>query len=107
MPARRPSKPHAGFQEAPPMARDHLLAIDQGTTSTRAVVYDHRLRPVGQGQVEVPPSFPRSGWVEHDPEALIGSVGPVVERALGEAGIGADRVAGIGLTNQRETTIVW
>ena len=58
------------------MARDHLLAIDQGTTSTRAVVYDSRLRPVGQGQAEVPPSYPQPGWVEHDPGALIGSVGP-------------------------------
>ena len=50
------------------MARDHLLAIDQGTTSTRAVVYDRRLRPVGQGQAEVPPTYPQSGWVEHDPD---------------------------------------
>ncbi|HEX8204112.1 MAG TPA: glycerol kinase GlpK [Isosphaeraceae bacterium] len=89
------------------MARDHLLAIDQGTTSTRAVVYDARLRPVGQGQAEVPPSYPQPGWVEHDPEALIGSVGPQVTRALAEAGVGADRLAAIGLTNQRETTVVW
>ena len=89
------------------MARDHLLAIDQGTTSTRVVAYDRRLRPVGQGQVEVPPTYPKPGWVEHDPEALIASVGPMVTKALAEAGIGADRVAGIGLTNQRETTVVW
>jgi glycerol kinase len=89
------------------MARDHILVIDQGTTSTRSVVYDCRLQPVGQGQVEVPPSYPKSGWVEHDPEALIRSVGPTVEAAFREAGIGADRVAAIGLTNQRETTIVW
>lgn len=89
------------------MARDHILAIDQGTTSTRAVVYDRRLQPVGQGQVEVPPSYPRSGWVEHDARALVGSVGPMVEAALAEAGVGADRVAAIGLTNQRETAAVW
>jgi glycerol kinase len=89
------------------MARDHVLVIDQGTTSTRAVVYDDRLQPVGQGQAEVPPSYPKSGWVEHDPEALVGSVGPQVSRALADAGIGADRVAAVGLTNQRETTVIW
>ena len=89
------------------MARDHLLVIDQGTTSTRVVVYDARLRAVGQGQAEVPPSYPRAGWVEHDPKALVDSVGPLVTRALSGAGIGADRVAAIGLTNQRETTVVW
>lgn len=89
------------------MSRDHLLVIDQGTTSTRAVVYDAKLRPVGQGQVEVPPSYPRPGWVEHDPEALINSVGSQVTLALLDAGVRADRIAAIGLTNQRETTIVW
>jgi glycerol kinase len=89
------------------MARDHLLVIDQGTTSTRAVVYDSRLRPLGQGQAEVPPSYPRQGWVEHDPDALIASVGSQVTSALLDAGVRADRIAAIGLTNQRETTIVW
>src|SRR5947209_170281 len=89
------------------MARDHLLAIDQGTTSTRVVVYDARLRPVGQGQDEVWPTYPKPGWVEHDPAALIGSVGPMVTKALADARIGTDRIAGIGLTNQRETTVIW
>ena len=89
------------------MARDHLLVIDQGTTSTRVVVYDDRLRPVGQGQVEVPPTYPKPGWVEHDPAALIDSVGPMVGLALGEAGVGVDRVASIGITNQRETAVIW
>ncbi len=89
------------------MARDHLLAIDQGTTSTRVVVFDARLRPVGQGQVEVPPTYPRPGWVEHNPAALVASVAPMVEEALADAKIEADRVAAIGLTNQRETTVVW
>jgi glycerol kinase len=89
------------------MTRDHLLVIDQGTTSTRAVVYDARLRAVGQGQAEVLPSYPQSGWVEHDAGALLGSVGPQVARAMAEAGIAPDRIAAIGLTNQRETTIVW
>ena len=89
------------------MARDHLLAIDQGTTSTRAVLYDDRLRPVGQAGVEVAPTYPKPGWVEHDPTALVDSVGPVVERALINSGLGPDRLAAIGLTNQRETAVIW
>ncbi len=89
------------------MTRDHLLVIDQGTTSTRAVVYDARLQVVGQGQAEVLPTYPKSGWVEHDPDALLRSVGPQVTHALDESGIKADRIAAIGLTNQRETTVVW
>jgi glycerol kinase len=89
------------------MARDHILVIDQGTTSTRVVVYDHRLQPVAQSQQEVPPTYPKPGWVEHDPNALVDSVGPLVVHALSLAGVGSDRVASIGLTNQRETTILW
>ncbi len=89
------------------MARDHLLAIDQGTTSTRAVVYDNRLQPIGQAQAEVAPTYPQSGWVEHNASALVNSVGPQVTQALREAGISADRLAAIGLTNQRETTVLW
>ena len=89
------------------MARDHLLVIDQGTTSTRAVVYDSRLQPVAQAQAEVPPTYPNEGWVEHDPAALVGSVGPLVTAALKDSGFSADRLLSIGLTNQRETTVIW
>jgi glycerol kinase len=89
------------------MTRDHILVIDQGTTSTRSVVYDRELRPVGQGQLEVLPTYPQAGWVEHDPVAIVGSVGSQVTAALLAAGIKSDRLAAIGLTNQRETTIVW
>jgi glycerol kinase len=89
------------------MSRDHLLVIDQGTTSTRALVYDARLQVVGQGQAEVLPRYPRSGWVEHDPDALVRSIGPQVSRAFDESGVRPDRIAAIGLTNQRETTVVW
>jgi glycerol kinase len=89
------------------MRRDHLLVIDQGTTSTRAIVYNAQLQVIGQGQAEVLPTYPQSGWVEHDPDALVRSVGPQVTRALDESGVNADRIAAIGLTNQRETTIVW
>lgn len=89
------------------MPADHVLAIDQGTTSSRAVVYDRALRPVGQAQVEVPPTYPRPGWVEHDPDRLIESVREVVAGAVREAGVEPGRLAGIGITNQRETAIVW
>lgn len=89
------------------MAHDHLLVIDQGTTSTRAVVYTDRLKVVGQGQAEVLPYYPRSGWVEHDADALIASIGPQVEQAFAASGISADRIAAVGLTNQRETTVAW
>ncbi len=89
------------------MARDHLLVIDQGTTSSRVVVYDSRLQPLAQAQAEVPPTYPNEGWVEHDAAALVGSVGPLATQALHNASLGADRIAAIGLTNQRETTIVW
>ena len=67
------------------MSRDHLLVIDQGTTSTRAVVYDNKLKPVGQSQLEVSPSYPRSGWVEHDPQAILASVRSQVPLALDSA----------------------
>lgn len=89
------------------MARDHLLAIDQGTTSTRALVYNSRLQPVGQAQAELLPTYPQPGWVEHDANAIVASVGPLVEQALNEANVDAGRIAAVGLTNQRETTIVW
>jgi glycerol kinase len=89
------------------MTRDHILVIDQGTTSTRAVVYNAQLQVVGQGQAEVLPTYPQSGWVEHAPDALVRSVGPQVTRAFDESGVKSDRIAAIGLTNQRETTIVW
>lgn len=89
------------------MARDHLLVIDQGTTSTRSVLYDARLQTVGQSQIEVPPSYPRSGWVEHDPRQILNSVDSTITEALSKTGLEAKRIAAIGLTNQRETTIVW
>ncbi|GIW86107.1 MAG: glycerol kinase [Isosphaeraceae bacterium] len=89
------------------MSADHILAIDQGTTSSRAVVYDRGLRPVGQAQVEVPPTYPQPGWVEHDPAQLIGSVVQVAADAVRDAGIETGRLAGIGITNQRETALIW
>jgi glycerol kinase len=85
----------------------HLIAIDQGTTSTRAIVFDDRLAPVASAQQELRQIYPAPGWVEHDPEEIWTSVVATVRGAMAKAGIGANNVAGIGITNQRETTIVW
>jgi glycerol kinase len=86
---------------------DRLLAIDQGTTSTRAMVFDREGRPAGQAQKEFPQHFPRPGWVEHEPEDIWRDTCSVVEGALAEAGIAAGQVAAIGITNQRETSLLW
>ncbi len=85
----------------------YLLAIDQGTTSSRAVIYDAGLHVVASAQQEFPQQFPASGWVEHDPEAIWQSVVSVCRKALASAGQSAADIAAIGITNQRETTVVW
>ncbi|MCX8998416.1 glycerol kinase GlpK [Rhizobiaceae bacterium BDR2-2] len=85
----------------------YILAIDQGTTSTRSMLFDRHMRVVGLGQQEFPQYFPASGWVEHEAEEIWESVLATVRTALAEAGIGAADVAAIGITNQRETTVVW
>ncbi len=84
-----------------------LLAIDQGTTSTRAIVFDDRLRPVATAQQEFAQHYPASGWVEHDPEDLWRGTLATMRGALAKAGLAARDIAGIGITNQRETTVVW
>jgi glycerol kinase len=89
------------------MAAQHVLAIDQGTTSTRAVVYDATGRPVGSAARELTQHYPQPGWVEHDPEEIWQSVADVVPRALDAARCAPDRLAAIGLTNQRETVVLW
>jgi glycerol kinase len=85
----------------------HLIAIDQGTTSTRAIVFDAGLNPVATAQQEFRQIYPRPGWVEHNPEEIWAGVVATVRNAMASAGIAAKDVAGIGITNQRETTIVW
>ena len=87
------------------MAADHILAIDQGTTSTRAIVFDSAARAVAVAQREFPQHYPKLGWVEHDPEDIWRDTLEVAREAL--AGIRSDRIAGIGITNQRETVVVW
>jgi len=85
----------------------HILAIDQGTTSTRAIVFNDEARPVGSAQVELEQHFPQPGWVEHDPSEIYRGVVSVARRAVEKSGLGLDEIAAIGITNQRETVVVW
>lgn len=85
----------------------YILAIDQGTTSSRAFVIDQELRVRASAQLEFPQCFPQPGWVEHDPEAIWSSVLQTIQRAVPQSGIDPQQIAGIGITNQRETTVVW
>ena len=89
------------------MAGTHILAIDQGTTSTRAIVFDASGRPVASAQKELKQIFPKPGWVEHDPEEIWAATVEVCRGALAKAKLAAAALAGIGITNQRETTVVW
>ncbi len=85
----------------------YVLAIDQGTTSTRAIVLNDAFEIVASAQQEFRQYFPQSGWVEHDPEEIWDSTVATCSRALEKAGLTAEDIAAIGITNQRETTIVW
>ena len=85
----------------------YILAIDQGTTSTRAIVYDGTMTSIASFQEEFPQHFPQSGWVEHDPGDLWRTTQATCRGAIDKAGITAAEIAAIGITNQRETVIVW
>mmetsp|Transcript_18554 Transcript_18554/g.30609 ORF Transcript_18554/g.30609 Transcript_18554/m.30609 type:complete len:491 (-) Transcript_18554:1607-3079(-) len=85
----------------------HILAIDQGTTSSRAIVFDGDMKPIASAQEEFEQHFPASGWVEHDPTDLWTTVQSTCAAALSKAGLGARDIAAIGITNQRETTVIW
>ncbi|MBM3585869.1 MAG: glycerol kinase GlpK [Alphaproteobacteria bacterium] len=85
----------------------YVLAIDQGTTSTRAILFDRDLRVTAVAQQEFAQHYPRSGWVEHDAEDLWATAVATAREALARAGADATAVAAIGITNQRETTVVW
>jgi glycerol kinase len=89
------------------MASSYILAIDQGTTSSRAVVYDAHAQTLGSASQEFAQHYPQPGWVEHEPEDIWQSVAAVVPRALADARIDARQLAAVGVTNQRETTILW
>nr|WP_271207019.1 glycerol kinase GlpK [Curtobacterium pusillum]GLK30108.1 glycerol kinase [Curtobacterium pusillum] len=86
---------------------DYIVAIDQGTTSTRAIVFDHSGSIVSVGQKEHEQIFPRAGWVEHDPIEIWDNTREVIGQALSRADITRHDVAAVGITNQRETAVVW
>jgi len=86
---------------------DYVVAIDQGTTSTRAIVFDHSGSVVSSGQVEHEQIFPQAGWVEHDPMEIWDNTRTVIGLALSKADITRHEVAAVGITNQRETAVLW
>ncbi len=85
----------------------HILAIDQGTTSSRAILFDAGLKVISSAQAEFPQHYPQPGWVEHDPADLWATVAATTRAAIERAGIDAHSIAAIGITNQRETTLLW
>ncbi|RLA28681.1 MAG: glycerol kinase [Gammaproteobacteria bacterium] len=85
--------------------KQFLMAIDQGTSSSRTVIFDQHANVVASAQQEFPQEYPQPGWVEHDPEAIWQSVLDVTQKVLAESGAG--QIAGLGITNQRETTLLW
>src|SRR6188472_1296429 len=89
------------------MLPDMILAIDQGTTGTTALVVDEELRVLGRGYREIRQHFPKAGWVEHDPDEIWQSVLETAEGARALAGLWARGVLGLAVSNTRETTLVW
>ena len=89
------------------MAGAHVLAIDQGTTSTRSILFDAAAKPVAVAQREFQQHYPQSGWVEHDPEDIWRDTLATLKEVVAKAGVPAREVAAIGITNQRETVVVW
>jgi glycerol kinase len=85
----------------------HILAIDQGTTSTRAILFDEKANRLAQRQLEFKQYFPSDGWVEHDPEEIWNTTVEVCRKSISDAGIKGSDVTAIGITNQRETVIIW
>ena len=85
----------------------YILAIDQGTTSTRSIIFDKNLRVVQSSQKEITQYFPKPGWVEHDPEEIFDTVIDTVKDVIKKTGITVKEIVSIGITNQRETTVIW
>jgi len=85
----------------------HILAIDQGTTSTRSIVFDSAAQPVASAQAEFAQHYPAAGWVEHDPEDIWRDTLATAREAIAGAGLTASGIAAIGITNQRETVVIW
>lgn len=89
------------------MTKKFIMALDQGTTSSRAILFDEEGKIFHTSQQEFTQHFPQSGWVEHDPEQIWSSILSVIAGVLSEKNVSATQVQGIGITNQRETTVVW
>ena len=89
------------------MAKNYVLALDQGTTSSRAILFDRAGRVVDFAQKEITQIYPEAGWVEHDPMEIWGTQSGVAREVLDKTSIRPDDIAAIGITNQRETTVVW
>jgi glycerol kinase len=85
----------------------YLIALDQGTSSTRSIVFDHKGRIVGLAQREFAQHYPQPGWVEHDAMEIWHTQRDTLREAVNRAGISAREIHAIGITNQRETTVVW
>src|SRR5262252_1006401 len=89
------------------MPDQYILALDQGTTSSRAMLFDRNGNVVSTAQKEFEQIYPHPGWVEHDPHEIWSTQAGVAAEAVTRAGIGSSSIAAIGITNQRETTVVW
>ena len=89
------------------MDEKYILSLDQGTSSSRAIVFDEKGNVCSSAQMEFTQIFPKPGWVEHDPKEIWSSQNAVIASAISKIGISGRNIAGIGITNQRETTIVW
>ena len=87
--------------------KEYILALDQGTTSSRAVLFNRRGNIVGLAQNEFPQHYPQPGWVEHDPMDILKSQFLAVTQVFQGSGVSPGQVAALGITNQRETTLVW
>lgn len=85
----------------------YILSLDQGTSSSRAILFNHKGEICSVAQREFPQYFPRSGWVEHNPNEIWASQASVIAEAITKIDVNGLNIAGIGITNQRETTIVW
>ena len=85
----------------------HIPATDQGTSSTRAIVFDDEARPVASAQAELRQHYPRPGWVEHDAAEIYDGARRVARESVEKAGLAMAEIAAVGITNQRETVVVW
>ena len=87
--------------------KKYIIALDQGTTSSRAIIFDKNMNIVSTAQKELTQIYPKPGWVEHNPLEIWSSQRSVLTEVIARSGISLKNVAAIGITNQRETTIVW